>query len=85
MAVPTHTAYTPVWEPGGDRFKAWLAIGSGSYEAGSEIITGQIDMLPFNPEDFTGHIRFVKNGAPPPAPLTATREEFLSELYGIPG
>jgi len=71
------TAYTPVWEEDGVHFKAWIVVGTGRRDehGGMDV---HIDSLPINPEEiFTGALRFVEAGAPPPVPLTITREEFL--------
>jgi hypothetical protein len=75
------TAYTPVWKSDGKRFKAWLAIGNGGRFADGQMF-GLIDCLPVDPdENFTGYLRFVVAGMPPPPPLSVTREEFLASVF----
>jgi hypothetical protein len=79
--IPTHTAYTPMWEPGGKRFKQWLAIGEG-WQDTDGTTSGMIHSFPIDPEEnFTGYLEFVTVGEPPPPPLTTTRDEFVCLLY----
>ena len=76
---PTHTTYTPIWEPGGEKFRKWLAVGSAWHDESNEIFC-EIEAVPINAEETaTGHFRSVPIGKKPPAPLTVTREEFLEQ------
>jgi len=77
--APTHIMYTPIWEPGGRKFKKWLAVGSAWHDESNEIFC-EIEAVPINAEETaTGHFRSVPIGKKPPAPLTVTREEFLEQ------
>ena len=77
---PTHTMYTPVWEPDGGKFRKWLAVGSAWRDEHNDEMFAEIEAVPINAEETaTGYFRSVPIGQKPPAPLTVTREEFLEQ------
>jgi hypothetical protein len=89
---PTHTLYTPVWEPEWNedegqitagKFRAWLAVGEAWQDHSGGVI---IDMhsQPINrDETATSYFYCVPVGRPPPQPLTITRAEFLEQQFAI--
>lgn len=81
MGDTRFTIYTPVWDDEGDRFRAWLCIGEGWRDEQGEM-RAQIVSMPINPdENFTGYIRFVESGKPPPEPLNMPRDVFMETTY----
>jgi hypothetical protein len=80
-APPTHTMYTPIWEPGGQKFRKWLAVGSAWHDEHNDEFFAEIEALPVNAEEtaIDGYFRSVPIGQKPLAPLTVTREEFLEQ------
>jgi len=81
MSDTRFTIYTPVWDDEDNRFKQWLSIGDGWRDDRGEM-RGVILTMPVNPDqNFTGYIRFVEAGTPPPEPLKVTRAEFMATAY----
>jgi hypothetical protein len=85
----THAIYTPAWKPEWDdqgqitagKFRAWLAVGEAWQEASGDF-TLDIHCRPINPQETaTSFFRCVPIGAPPPAPLTITRDEYLEQQF----
>ena len=86
----THTIYTPKWEPEWDdetgeitagKFYDWLAVGKAWQEDGGGTV--KIHSLPTNQEETaTSFFVLVPVGAPPPTPLTITRDEYLDQQFG---
>ena len=78
--VPTHIMYTPIWEPGGGKFRKWLAVGSAWRNEHDEVFC-EIEALPVNAEETTihGYFQSVAVEKGPPAQLTVTREKFLEQ------
>lgn len=90
-SAPTHIVYTPAWKPEWDdegqitagEFRAWLAVGD-TRQDDSGGFTLDIHSQPINREETaTSFFKCVPVGAPPPAPLTITRDEFLEQQSGI--
>jgi hypothetical protein len=78
---PTHIMYTPVWEPGGGKFRKWLPVGNLWHDDPNDEMFAEIEALPVNAEEtaIDGYFRSAPVGKAPPAPLTVTREEFLEQ------
>jgi len=70
------TVYTPIWDDDGEHFKAWIEIGSAWRDEHGKI-KRHIQYRPLPEENFTGVLCDIAVGAPPPAPLTVTEDEFL--------
>jgi hypothetical protein len=90
LKPPTRTIYTPLRQPDWDeatgqitagKFRAWLAVGYGwQDESGS--ITPDIHSRPTNHEETaTSFFVSVPVDAPPPAPLTITRDEYIEQQF----
>jgi hypothetical protein len=87
---PTHTVYTPAWESEWDddegqitagKFKAWLAVGDACQDDGGGFML-DIHSQPINREETaTSFFKCVPVAAPPPVPLTVTRDEFLEQQF----
>jgi hypothetical protein len=87
---PTHTIYTAKWEPAWDedegqitagKFYDWLAVGK-AWQDDSGGFTLDIHSQPVNHEETaTSYFVCVPVGAPPPAPLTVTRDEYLEQRF----
>jgi hypothetical protein len=76
---PTHTMYTPVWEPDGGKFRKWLPIGNLWRDEHNQMF-GEIEAVPINAEETaTGYFCFVPAGAPPPKALAVTREQYQEQ------
>jgi hypothetical protein len=78
---PTHTMYTPVWEPDGGKFRKWLAVGSAWRDNHNDEMFAEIEALPVNAEEtaIDGYFQSLPVAKGPPAPLTVTRDEFLEQ------
>jgi hypothetical protein len=76
---PTHIIYMPVWEPDSGKFSKWLAMGTAWRDEHDHMFC-ELDAIPL-PSDEPGGwcFRYLPVGAPPPQPLTVTREEFLEQ------
>jgi hypothetical protein len=87
---PTHTIYTPKWQPAWDedegqitagKFYGWLAVGD-AWQDDSGGFTLDMQMQPINREETaTSFFKLVTVGAPPPAPLTVTRDKYLEQQF----
>jgi hypothetical protein len=88
---PTHTVYTPVWQPEWDdhkgqiaagKFRAWLAVGDAWQDDDSGGYILDIHSQPINrDETATSHLYCIPVGRPKPEPLTITRDEFLEQRF----
>jgi hypothetical protein len=75
----THSIYTPVWKPDGRKFRRWLPVGR-AWCGDREEFCFRIDGVPINAEETaTDYFQVVPVGAPPPEPLTVSREQFIEE------